>query len=877
MESQDKKSRLGNARVASVITFAISVLVFIAVSWIYFYPNDVNGDVMQQGDVMQGVALGQEGADHAQRHDGEVSRWTNALFGGMPTFQINPTYESSSMLKWVSKVYSLRFLGTPEPVSWLFMLMLGFFILALAFDLKWYYAVLGAVGYAFSSYFFIIMGAGHIWKLLVLCYIPPTIAGIVLCYRGKYLAGAALTAIFAALQLLSNHVQMTYYSAFIIAALVIAFLCKAMAEKKMVQWLIATACLTAAGGLAIAANAPNLYLSSKYAQETMRGGHSELTPLKAEGEPKSEPHETSNKGGLDKDYINMWSYGKGETFTLLIPNVKGGASMKPTKSEQDPSRITTVGVTLDQTKKYEEMMNKGELSPTDGQVMPYFTQYFGDQPGTNGPVYVGALICALFLLGCIIVKGPVKWALIAVTVLSIMLSWGGNFTGFTDLFVNYFPLYNKFRAPASALVIAEFTMPLLAVLAVHKLFTEEDSLKKHRKALYLSFGVCAFFCLLFALMPSLFHNFSEQDQNTMNQIVAQTQQEPASLRMTIDSIRLSLVSSDAWRSLLVIVVGFSILFAWLKGWLKLGAMPVTLILAAVVLCDLYAVNKRYVDQNSFVSKYDVKEAKFTPSAADLQILKDTAMNYRVADLQQFMSNYPSYFHKAVGGYHPAKLSRYNDLIERQLTKGGQLNLPIDTVTGQLHFDQMPVWNMMNTKYFIAGNQVIQNPAALGNAWFVDSIAYVASADEEMKFLDDFDPAHVAVASQAFKEPLGTPAAKSPGDTIYETSYADNELKFSSHSAKGGLAVFSEIYFPWGWKATIDGKPAPLGRVNYVLRALRVPAGNHTIVMTFKPDEVSQTDRMAKGAIIVIFVLVLAAIAMPFLPRRKPSTPKGQQE
>ena len=866
MEKKQDKSPLGFVNVKSVVTFLISAITFVVISWIYFYPGDVQGDVMQPGDVMQGQAIGHE-IQQFKESTGEVSRWTNAMFGGMPSFQINPSYDSSSMLGMVSKIYSLKFLGTPDPVSWLFMLMLGFFILMLAFDMKWYYAVLGAVGYGFSSYFFIIMGAGHIWKLLTLCYIPPTIAGVVLCYRGKWLAGGALAALFGALQLMSNHVQMSYYFGFVIVALMVAYLCIAIKEKTVARWGIATAVLMVAGGLALASNAPNLYMSYKYAKETMRGGHSDLSDG-GDGQASKGGVE-ARSGGLSKEYITQWSYGKGETFTLMVPNVQGGASLKPTKSDQDPSQIVNMPMTLDQTGKAQDMMSKGEMNPVDSQCMPYFSQYFGDQPMTNGPVYVGALICALFLLGCVVVKGPIKWALLAVTLLSIFLSWGHNMMWLSSLFVDYFPLYNKFRTVSSILVIAEFTMPLMAVLAVKEMFSDDDFLKKHQKALFATFGISAGLCLLFAVMPGLFVNFTAADQQTYDSIKAQLQQEPATLRPTIDAGRAAMVSADAWRSLAIIAVGFVIIFAYLKRYVKVDAAVATLLVALVVMIDMYAVNKRYINQDSFVSKYDLKPVNFEKRPADVQVLKDTAQNYRVLDVQGFMSGNASYYHKTVGGYHPAKLVRFNDLLERQLTKNGRLNIA-QTQQGAIDFDKMSVWNMLNTKYIIVDpNTAILNPAALGNAWFVDSLTYVNNADEEMKFLDNFNAAHHAVADKQFASVLGNATATSPGDTIIETSYAPNRLSFHSHSAQGGVAVLSEIYFPWGWNVTIDGKDVQLGRVNYVLRALRVPAGDHNIVMTFKPQEVDTTDGVAKGAILLIFLGMIAAIVVPIVMGRCP--------
>ena len=823
MKSNLDKKLIGSLSLGDVIHFAIAVIVFAAISWIYFYPNDVNGDVLQQNDVMQGVANGQEIKDF-QQQTGEKSWWTDALFGGMPTFQIAPSYEGTNMLNPASALYRLYF---PTPVSWIFLLLLGFFLLMLAFKVKWYYAVLGAIGYAFSSYFFILMGAGHIWKLMVLAYIPPTIAGIVWCYRGKYLGGMAVAAFFAALQLASNHVQMTYYSMFIIVALVIAFLVKAIIDKKVARWCIATACLAVAAGLALAANSPNLYLTYKYSKETMRGGHSELTP-KGEDAATAKP----TKDGLDKDYITQWSYGKDETFTLLIPNCKGGATIKP---EHGDNTMLTLGA----TKTAEKMVNNGEMNQQDYQILGQFPQYFGDQPMTNGPVYVGALIFALFLLGCFIVKGPTKWALLIVTIISILLSWGHNMMWLTDWMIDHFPMYNKFRTVASILVIAEVAMPVLAVLGLRELFKDEDGWRKHKVALLASFGISAAICLIAAIFPGIFGHFSAQEHE---QLVAsgQIQQYP-SVDAAIAAVRGAMVSGDAWRSLIIILLGFGVIFAYLKG--KLNELAATLIVAGIVLVDMYAVNKRYIDSDSFTSRYDVGEQQFTPRPADNQILMDKDMNYRVMDMQHFGEAMPSYFHKSVGGYHAAKLSRYNDLINSQIAN-----------------NNMSVLNMLNTRYFILNETTVQrNPDALGNAWFVDSLTYVDNADKEMAFLDDFNPARSAVADAQFKQQLGEAKAVQPGDTIYETAYAPNHLTYKSHSANGGLAVFSEVYFPWGWKVTVDGKPAEMGRVNYVLRALQLPAGDHEIDFKFAPDEVSKTQTWATIAVVVIYLLLLLAL------------------
>lgn len=815
------KRLIGTMTVRSIITFVISILAFAAISWIYFYPNDVQGDVLQQNDVLQGAANGQEAKVYNESHNGEVTRWTNSLFGGMPTFQIAPSYESNSMINKIGRVLTL---GFPKPVSWIFLLMLGFFILLLSFDMKWYLAVLGAIGYAFSSYFFIIIDAGHIWKLLTLCYIPPTIAGIVWAYKGRYLLGAAVAALFATLQLINNHVQMTYYSMFIIVPLVIAFLVISIKDKKIGRWCIATCSLAIAAALALGANASNLYLSYKYSQETMRGGHSELTPLSGkDGEEKVSSEPTN--GGLSKEYITQWSYGIDETWTLMVPNVKGGTSMK----------------SLADVDNAEDMASESELGL---QGMQLFSQYFGDQPFTSGPVYVGALIFVLFILSLFVVKGPVKWALLVATVLSILLSWGHNFMGLTDWFIDHFPMYNKFRTVSSILVIAEFTMPLLAVLALKEMFTQEDFFKKYGKLTYIVFGICAVLCLLFAFIPNMFGGApSEEEAARLAQALGgqATLDQLPGVENAVEAIRHSLVTSDAWRSLAIIALGFATILAY--KFEKLNALATSIIIAIIVLADMFMVNKRYLNEERFVSREDLPETTFEKTAADTQILADTTQNYRVLDIPGFSQPRSSYFHKTIGGYHAAKLTRYNDLIERQITN-----------------NNMAIINMLNAKWVIVGEgQVQQNPDALGNAWFVDSLTYVNTADEEMKFLDNFNPATSAVADTKFKDALGNAIPTQPGDTIFETTYEPNKLTYHAHSAQGGLAVFSEIYFPWGWTATIDGKESKIGRVNYVLRAMQLPAGDHTIVFTYDPQEVHKTESLAKSSVYAILLLVVAAL------------------
>ena len=823
------KKMISKESIHKILTIVVAIVAFAAIAWTYFYPDDIMGNVLRQHDVTQGIANGQEVKAY-EASTGEVSRWTNSLFSGMPTFQITPSYESSALLSWVGKLLGL---GFPSPVNLVFVMMLGFFILMLSFDVKWYIAIMGAIAYAFSSYFFILIGAGHIWKYVTLAYIPPTIAGIVWAYRGKVLAGSAVAALFAALQLASNHVQMTYYFAFVIVAMSIAYLVEAIKAKTVKRWLGATGALAVAAVLAVAANAPNLYSTLEYSKETMRGGHSEI----ATSAGKSTP------GGLDKDYITAWSYGKGETMTLLVPNVNGGATIKP---EKGSNRF----LSLADTEEAKQMQAEGKISMQEYQFMSQFPQYFGNQPMTNGPVYVGALIFALFVLGCITIKGPMKWALLIMTIFSVLLSWGHNMMWLTDIMIDHFPMYNKFRTVASILVIAEFTMPLMAMLTLQQMFTTPDWLKTHRRAFLGSMGVCLAVCLFIYLVPTCFSLYSESEYEQIT--AAGLIQQYPQLFAAIESVRKSVISADALRSLIFLALGGGVLYVYFIG--KLRARYAAVATMVILLIDLYPVNKRYLDSESFTTPVESADG-FEPRMADRQILADTTQNYRVFDVKHFGEAMPSYFHKCIGGYHAAKLTRYQDLIDHQISK-----------------NNMEVLNMLNTKYVIQSDSlVLLNPDALGNAWFVDTIAYVDNAAAEMNALSHIHTATQAVADRRFSSVLGNASAKAATDTIYETTYAPNALTYSATSQNGGLAVFSEIYFPWGWTATIDGKEAEIGRVNYVLRALKIPAGHHTVRFEFKPSVVTTADTVATVAIVIIYLGLLAVLNVSVykcLQRRK---------
>ena len=812
----------------------VALIIMIIISFAYFHPDVVQGRVLQQYDMMQGAAIGQE-AKAFEEATGEKALWTNSVFSGMPTFQISPSYSSNSLFDWINSLYG-AFL--PAPANLLVMMMLGFFILLLAFGLKWWQALIGAIAYGFSSYFIILIGAGHIWKFITLAYIPPTIAGIVLCYRGRYLLGGAIAALFAMMQLSANHVQMTYYFAFVIVGFVVAYLITAIKEKKLKQWGIATGTLAVAAVLALAANSPSLYNTYEYSKETMRGNHSELTA-------KEDAKSTENKtDGLNRDYITQYSYGRAETFTLLIPDVKGGSSQQAL-SEADEAK---------------------NCSSEERYYLSQLPQYFGGAEGTSGPVYVGAIICALFLLGCIIVRGPIKWVLITLTILSILLALGRNFMWFTDLFIDYIPMYSKFRTVESILVIAQFSMPLLALLAVKQLFEEKEPWKKYKVAIFASFGVTLFICFLGIISPSIFGSFVGDAETSIKDQYPQ-------IFIAAEQVRAAMVSSDALRSFMFIALTLGAILLYSKK--KIPATLSVAIICVLVLGDLYTVGKRYLNHDSFHDKpLGAEFEQFAKTPIDEQILADTTSHYRVMNIPMFNHPAPSYHHKTIGGYHAAKLTRYQDLINRQLStvqqysympelRSDSINIPDDQQALAKELRQKySILDMLNAKYIIGHKgELVKNEHALGNAWWVDNVIYANNADGEMNALDTINTATTAVADVKFKDIIGTATPKSAGDTISLTTYAPNRLTYHAKSQKGGVAVFSEIYFPWGWNVTIDDKPVEMARVNYVLRALNVPAGDHKIEMYFDPQSIHTTTTVASVAVILIYLALIAAVLL----------------
>ena len=861
----------------------VAVFAFVLISTAYFFTPWSEGLVLNGHDTVASIGQGHELQQYREA-TGERSRWTNSIFSGMPTYQIAPSYGPSVVLQ---KVSTCLHMGTTGPISYVLLYLLGFYVLLRAFGKRPWVSAVGAVAWAFSSYFLIIISAGHIWKVDTLGYIPPTIAGLVLCYRGRLWLGGALTALFTALQIHSNHLQMTYYFGFVMGLVVVCCLADALqplnqAKQAMSKWAKATAVILLGGLLGICANLPNLYHTYTYSKESMRG-KSELTVSKA-STSQGEVGTDASTDGLSRDYITQWSYGVDETVTLLVPDYKGGGSGAILDGQG--------GIRQEWTEKPGFDLFIGsvyavqpEMQKVRGDVpLPGLMTYWGDQPFTVGPVYVGAFVLFLFFFGLWVVRGPIKWALLIATMLSLLMAWGKNMMPVTDFFIDFVPMYSKFRTVSSALVIAEFTIPLLAVLTLAELLAQRPSamLKTMRGKVGLGCAVAMTVvpCLWLWLMPGSCLSAAEADA------VAQLRQfvDGSQLQNFTDGIaamRGSVVSASALRSLIVILLGAALLLVYDRRWLN--EKIVCCLVAALCLGDLWMEDKKYLNDDSFTDPIMQSQNFENRTPADTYILRDTDPYYRVMNLSTSTfnetSNLTSYFHHSIGGYHAAKLQRYQDLISRYLQREGQnimtqVNLrsedvpetaedPFRYIMEQVPGDSItPVLNMLNCKYYIVGQGgrfAVPNLYANGNAWFVNELQFVDNADQELATLGQIDTKRQAVADRRFKDVLE--GALSSG-TVRLTSYAPNELHYTADSHGGGLCVFSDIYYP-GWTATIDGEPAELGRVNYVLRALRIPNGKHEVVLEFRPQTVTLTESVGYTALATIFILLAFALYRRF--------------
>ncbi len=785
--------------------YLAAIVIFVIIIMVYFTPL-LEGKKIKQHDISQWKGMSKEIVDFRAK-TGEEPLWTNSMFSGMPAYQISVVYKAN-LVKYIDNILKL---GLPHPAGLTFLYFLGFFILLLVLGIDPWLCIAGSIAFAFSSYFFIIFEAGHNSKAHAIAYMAPVLAGIILTYRGKYLLGGLLTALFLSLELLANHLQISYYLGLIILAFGISEFVFHVKEKSLRSFFIASAIVLAAGFLAIGTNITNIWATYQYGKETIRG----KTELTSEKENRT--------SGLDKDYATGWSYGIGESMTLLIPNARGGAS------------AGSLGV---KSATYKALMQNNVPEASVTQVLNNLPLYWGEQPIVSGPVYVGAILIFLFMLGLLVVENRYRWWLLGATVLSLMLAWGHNFMPLTDFFFKYVPGYNKFRSVSMTLVIAEFTIPLLAILALRKVFSDGVDKKKMIRQLAYAAGITAGITIIFALFAGSMFNFSS------SQDVQYKDYFPAWMMAAIRLDRASMLTSDAWRSFFFILLAAATLWAYLTD--KLKKYPVFAILAVLILVDLWAVNKRYVNNDDFVRK-SLVDVPFQPTQADELIMKDLDPDYRVMNLtvNPFNDASNSYFHKSIGGYHGAKLRRYQELIERHLSR-----------------NNMNVYNMLNTKYFIVPGADKQptvqlNMQALGNAWFVNDVNLVKNADEEINSLTAFNPAETAIVDKRFEADLkGHSIAKDSTASITLKEYKPNHLTYVSNSGKEQLAVFSEIYYNNGWNAYIDGKSAPYFRANYVLRAMIVPAGKHTIEYKFEPAVFRTGEKISLASSLLLIILLI---------------------
>ena len=803
----------------------IAVAAFLILTVAFFAPL-FGGKELKQQDINNWKGMSNEIVTYHEK-SGESTLWTNSMFGGMPAYQISVVY-GANLLQYVDKVVTL---GLPAPASYLFLFMVGFYFLLLTLKVDPRVAVIGAIGFAFSSYFLIIIDAGHNSKAHAIGYMAPIVAGILLAYRGRMILGAAITGIALGLQLYANHLQITYYTMLMVIILLLVELYSFIKEKKIGEFIKISAVLAVVAVLAGLSNITNLWATQEYGKYSTRGP-SELTANKE-----------NQTTGLDRDYITDWSYGVGESMTLVIPDFKGGAS----------EAISSY--------------NKDALKNVDTNFRQYvgnFGAYFGDQPFTSGPTYAGAVLILLFVIGLFVVKGPVKWWLAAATVLSLLLSWGRNFMGFTNFFLDHVPGYDKFRAVAMILVIAEFTIPLLAILAVDQMIKEADFYKVYGKKLLTAIGIVGGITLLIAISPGTFTSFYSQKEYDQ---VLQSLKGQQGAQETVDQFfsavseaRRHIVVSDAERSFGFILLAAVLIWTFARYRYKKEYFVYGLMF--LVLIDLAVVDRRFISSDDFVKKTK-DSAPWEESTADLMMKPDTTQSYRVLNIavNTFNDASTSYYHQSIGGYHGAKLKRYKELIDYSLTvEMSRIRTALqsrDSNAFSLIVSQ-PALNMLNTKYIIVQPDLapLQNTGALGNSWFVNETKIVENADSEIAAIAEFNPKTTVIIDKRYSDKLtGMSPSSDTSATIVLTKYKPNDLTYSSKSSTERIAVFSEIFYDKGWNAYVDGKKSDYFRADYVLRAMRIPSGTHTVEWKFEPEVYTTGERISfAGSLALLLVM-----------------------
>jgi hypothetical protein len=818
----------------SWVPYPVAIALFVILSIAYTGPL-LQGRVLVQQDIIKFQGMAKEIADFRQE-TGEEALWTNSMFGGMPAFQISVVYANNI----ANYLHEIMTLGLPRPADMIFLYFAGFFIFLILLRVNPWIALAGAAGFAFSSYHFIILEAGHNSKAVAIGYMAPVLGAIIYTFRGNYLWGGILFAIFMGLQLWANHFQITYYLGIIVLIYGLFVLAEHLRERQAGRMLRALGALVAGLVVAIGLNTGNFWSTYAYASETMRGG-SELT---LEGRQ----HST----GLSKEYITNWSYGRQETFSLMIPNVKGGATGRLAENQRAMNRV----------------------DPELHQVLGSENHYWGNQPFTSGSVYVGAIVIFFAIMALFLVKGPLKWVMVIATVLSVLLAWGKNFMPLTDFFIDHFPGYNKFRAVSMTLVIAELSIPALAFLGLNELYKNPSKLSIRSQALWGSVLFTAGILLIFYVAPKAFFSFfSQQEAYTFRELGAAEPMLAAQLNQFTDILeqtRIHIFRMDVLRSLLFSLGAALLVILFIRG--KLTRVAFAVLLVALITVDMWPVNKRYLNDSHFQPRRRA-EVPFAQRAADQYILSDQTGPFRVLDLTEspFNSSRTSYYHHSIGGYHGAKLQRYQDLIDFRITPemirmGTKLQLTSNLDSVAAVFPELHTLNMLNTRYFITNPETAPqyNPHALGNAWFVNNYRLVGSADEEMLGLEEIDPSATALVDNRFADHLEGKAFRSdPNAWIELTDYQPNRLKYRYSAGSEQLAVFSEVYYPDGWKVFINGEEADHFRANYILRAMVLPAGSHEIEFRFEPQTYHAGEKISLAFSILLVLVVVGAGVLHF--------------
>jgi hypothetical protein len=782
--------------------YIAAFVTFLVITLIFFSPAILGDQTLSQGDINQFDGMSKEVVDFRDRTHTEPL-WTNSMFGGMPAFQISTLYKGN-LIQYVEKVLGL---GLPAITDYLFIASVGFYILLLVLGIDAWLAIAGAIAYSLASYNLIILEAGHNSKMNAIALLPYVVSGFLLLWNRRYLLGAAVSAFSFSLLISANHIQIAYYLFLTLLIAGIVFGIYSIINKDIKHYILAFGIFAGCGVLGVASNLSMLWSTYEYGNATIRG-KSDLTS------------NTQSKGGLDRDYAFGWSYGKMELMNLMIPNFMGGSSNQ--LMDEDSKTVQAI---------------HGQT-----RILP---MYWGDQPFTSGPCYLGALIVFLFVLGLVIVDGPFKWWLGIATFLAMILATGHNFAVFNNPFFDHFPGYNKFRTVTMSLIICQFTVPLLAMIAFYRVIKNEVPKERVLNGIYIAGGITGGLCLIFLLFGSSLLNFTGGSDKQLQ----------AELIPLLKEDRISLLRMDSLRSLILILIGAGTVWALIQD--KISKNIAIGIVIVACLFDYIGVGKRFVNSDSFADQKE-KQGRFAMSPADEAISHDKSLDYRVFNttVNTFNDASTSYYHKSVGGYHAAKLRRYQELIENQISKGN-----------------MAVLDMLNTKYIIQKGPngmpaAGQNPGACGNAWFVDKVQVVKNADEEIKALDKFDPLETAFVDEKFSNDLtGYTGGKDSSSKISLVTYEPNDLNYEYTAPKQQVAVFSEIYYQPGWVATVDGKETPIFRANYVLRAMLLPAGSHKVEMKFQPSSYYTGEKISLATSVLILVLLGSALFLEFRPKK----------